>query len=62
VNWFLGDIGASFEQIENWPMTVTTLGAGSQLEFDADVIFQAKVSKRSTFNTIQPRKMVKNTA
>jgi hypothetical protein len=60
--WFLGDVGAAFEQIENWPLTVTTLGAGSQLEFDLDVIFQAKVSKRSTFSTVQPRKVVKCTA
>ena len=60
-NWFLGDIGGAFEQIENWPLTVTTMGAGSQLEFDNDVIFQSKVSKRSTFNTKQPRKMVKCT-
>ena len=58
-NWFIGDIGAAFEQIENWPLTVNTLGAGSQLEFDNDVIFQSRVSKRSTFNTKQPRKMVK---
>jgi hypothetical protein len=61
-NWYIGDIGRAFEQIENWPMTVTTLGAGSQMEFDLDVIFQAKVSKRSTFNTKQPRAMVQNTA
>jgi hypothetical protein len=60
--WFLGDIGKAFEQIENWPLTVTTLGAGSQLEFDQDVVFQSKVSKRSTFNTKQPRAMVKCTA
>lgn len=61
-DWFIGDIGASFEQIENWPLTVTTLGAGSQLEFDQDIVFQSRVSKRSTFNTKQPRKMLKNTA
>jgi hypothetical protein len=60
-NWFIGDIGAAFEQIENWPMTVATLGGGSQIDFDRDVIFQAKVSKRSTFNTVQPRRMVKCT-
>ncbi|AWM41757.1 hypothetical protein GobsT_71400 [Gemmata obscuriglobus] len=60
--WFIGDIGAAFEQIENWPLTVTTMGAGSQLEFDQDIIFQSKVSKRSTFSTVQPRKMVKCTA
>lgn len=60
--WFAGDISKAFEQIENWPLTVTTLGAGSQLEFDQDVVFQSKVSKRSTFNTKQPRKMVKCTA
>lgn len=60
--WFVGDIGKAFEQIENWPMTVVTMGAGSQLEFDNDIVFQSKVSKRSTFNTVNPRKMVKNTA
>ena len=60
--WFAGDIGGAFEQIENWPLTVTTLGAQSQLEFDNDIVFQSKVSKRSTFSTKQPRKMVKNTA
>ncbi len=59
--WYLGDIGAAFEQIENWPLTVATLGAGSQTEFDLDVIFQAKVSKRSTFNTLNPRKVIQNT-
>ncbi len=57
--WFIGDIGRAFEQIENWPLTVTAIGAGSQLEFDNDVIFQSKVSKRSTFSTRQPRAMVK---
>ena len=61
--WFLGDIGAAFEQIEDaWPLTVATLGAGSQREFDTDTVFQCKVSKRSTFNTKQPRKMIQNTA
>lgn len=57
--WFIGDISKAFEQIENWPLTVTTMGAGSQLEFDNDVVFQSKVSKRSTFNTKQPRAMVR---
>jgi hypothetical protein len=60
--WFLGDVAETVEEIENWPLTVATLGAGSQLEFDADVVFQSKVSKRSTFNTKQPRKCVKCTA
>lgn len=60
--WFSGDISKAFEQIENWPLTVATLGAGSQLEFDQDIVFQSKVSKRSTFNTKQPRAMNKNTA
>lgn len=62
VNWFLGDLSAAFEQIENWPLTVTTLGAGSQLEFDSDIIFQAKVSKRSTYSTVNPRKVIKCTS
>ncbi|AMV27556.1 hypothetical protein VT84_24355 [Gemmata sp. SH-PL17] len=57
--WFMGDVGRAFEQIENWPLTVTAIGAGSQLEFDNDIIFQSKVSKRSTFSTRQPRAMVK---
>jgi len=60
-SWFVGDISASFEQIENWPLTVTTLGGQSQMDFDFDVMFQTKVSKRSTFNTVAPRKMVKCT-
>lgn len=61
-NWFVGDLSAAFEQIENWPLTVTTLGGQSQMDFDFDVIFQTKASKRSTFNTVQPRKMIKCTA
>ena len=60
-NWFIGDLSKAFEQLENWPLTVTTLGGGSQPDFDADIIFQTKVSKRSTFNTKQPRKMVQCT-
>lgn len=60
--WYAGDIGSAFEQIENWPMTVTTAPANSEKEFENDIIFRSKVSKRATFNTKQPRAVVRCTA
>ena len=60
--WFMGDISAAFEEIVNWPLQVLQLGAGSQDEFKRDIVMQFRADKRSTFNTKQPRKMVKCTA
>jgi len=57
--WYIGDIAAAFEQIENWPLQVTNIGAGNLDEFKRDVVFQIKASKRATFVTKNPRKMVK---
>lgn len=56
--WFLGDLTAAFEYIENWPIQVLSLGAGSHDEFHRDIVAQFRADERGTFNTKQPRKMV----
>jgi len=60
--WWLGDLAAAFEYVENWPMQVLTLGSGSHDEFHRDIVAQFRADERGTFFTKQPRKMVKSTA
>ncbi len=42
--WFLGNFRDQFIWLENWPITVTSLGAGSEADFSRDIVAQFKVS------------------
>jgi hypothetical protein len=60
-HWWLGDLSAAFEYVENWPLQVLNLGAGSHDEFHRDIVAQFRADERGTFNTRQPRKIVLST-
>jgi hypothetical protein len=59
--WFLGDFRRAFAYMENWPITVTQSGAGSEAEFNQDVVMRFKASERGAAAVINPRYVVKNT-
>jgi hypothetical protein len=59
--WFAGDIEKAFEYIENLAPEVTTAPAGSEAEFTKDIVLRTKVREMGTYNTRQPRAMVKAT-
>lgn len=61
VNWWLGDLSAAFEYMENWPLQVLSLGSGSHDEFHRDIVAQFRADEMGTFNTKQPRKVVLST-
>ena len=42
--WYFGDFAGQFVWHENWPISVETIGADSQLSFDRDIVMQARVS------------------
>lgn len=59
--WFLGDFRRAFAYMENWPITVTQSGAGSEADFNQDVVMRFKASERGAAAVINPRYVVKNT-
>ncbi len=59
--WFLGDFRRAFAYMENWPITVTQSGAGSEADFSQDVVMRFKASERGAAAVINPRYVVKNT-
>lgn len=61
-DWFFGDVAKAFVYQEAWPMEVKSMGAGTQVEFDRDIIQQHKVSEFGAYGTREPRAMVKSTA
>ncbi len=60
-HWWLGDLSAAFEYVENWPLQVLNLSTGSHDEFHRDIVAQFRADERGTFNTKQPRKVVLST-
>lgn len=60
--WYMGDITKAFAYIENWPLAVLSMGAGSHDEFTRDIVQQFRVSERGAYATMQPRAIVKCTA
>lgn len=59
--WFLGDFAKAFAYMENWPITVTQSPAGSEADFNSDVVVRFKASERGAAAVLNPRYMVKNT-
>lgn len=53
--WYLGDFPRAFEYLENWPLTVETMGPGSYAGWDADVEFGIKVSEKGVVAIRDPR-------
>ena len=60
-SWFLGSPSRAFAYMENWPITVVQQGAGSEDEFNRDIVFKVKASERGAYATVEPRLMVKST-
>jgi hypothetical protein len=59
--WFVGDFRRAFAYMENWPITVTQSGAGSEADFNQDIVMRFKASERGAAAVINPRYVVKNT-
>ena len=59
--WFMGDFRRAFAYMENWPITVTQSGTGSEADFSQDVVMRFKASERGAAAVINPRYVVKNT-
>jgi hypothetical protein len=59
--WFVGDFRKAFAYMENWPITVTQSGAGSEADFNQDIVMRFKASERGAAAVINPRYVVKNT-
>jgi hypothetical protein len=57
--WYVGDIAKAVEWREVWPVTMVTMGAGTQKEFDQDIVQQFKASGMGAFSVKQPRKLLK---
>ncbi len=53
--WYMGDFPRAFEYLENWPLTVETLGADTLLGFTRDVVFGVKVSEKGVIAIKDPR-------
>ena len=53
--WYMGDFARAFEYLENWPLTVETLGADTLLGFTRDVVFGVKVSEKGVIAVKDPR-------
>ncbi len=53
--WYMGDFARAFEYLENWPLTVETLGADTLLGFTRDVVFGVKVSEKGVVAVKDPR-------
>ena len=59
--WFIGDFRKAFAYMENWPITVTQSPAGSEAEFNQDIVVRFKASERGAAAVINPRYVVKST-
>lgn len=59
--WFVGDFRKAFAYMENWPITITQSGVGSEADFNQDIVMRFKASERGAAAVINPRYVVKNT-
>jgi len=59
--WFVGDFKKAFAYMENWPITVTQSAAGSEADFNQDIVVRFKASERGAAAVLNPRLVVKNT-
>ena len=61
-DWFFGDLAQAFEYIQNWAPEVKQIGAGTQLEFEKDIVQQYRFSEYGNYGTKNPRKVAKASA
>lgn len=59
--WFLGSFKRAFVYRENYPLTISTQGAGTPDEFDRDVLFSIKAAERGVMAVQEPRFVIKCT-
>lgn len=59
--WFVGDFNKAFAYMENWPITVTQSPAGSEADFNQDIVVRFKASERGAAAVLNPRYVVKCT-
>jgi hypothetical protein len=57
--WLIGNFQKAFAYMENWGITVTRSGAGSEGDFTNDYIVRYKASERGTPAVLNPRYVVK---
>ena len=60
--WYMGNFAKAFAYMENWPITVTHSTAGSEADFNQDIVVRFKASERGTPAVLNPRYVVKCTA
>jgi len=58
--WFMGQFDKAFAYMENWPLTVAAAAAGSDAEFNNDIVAQFKASERGAAAVVDPRFVVKS--
>ncbi|MCF0233670.1 MAG: hypothetical protein HUK22_01675 [Thermoguttaceae bacterium] len=57
--WYIGDFSRAFAYMENWPITVSSSGVGSEAEFSQDVVARFKASERGAVAVLDPRRVVR---
>ncbi len=61
-SWFMVNPRAGVRRYYNWDVTPQQRGAGTEAEFNRDVVQQYRISWKDAVSVIQPRVMQKNTA
>lgn len=60
--WYFGNPAKAFGYFSNWDIVTATQGAGSEDEFNRDIVMKFKASERGAAATLEPRLMVKATS
>lgn len=60
-HWYIADLAKAFVYMENWPITLSQQGAGSEDEFNRDIVVKFKASERGAYFVKNPRYVIKNT-
>ena len=58
---FLGDISQAVCYMENWPLQLSSMGAGSEDEFNRDIVAKFKASERGAAYVREPRALARGT-
>ncbi len=58
VKWFIGQPKKAFRWMQNWDFTTAQAGAGSEPEFDRDIVQQYKGSYRGVCAVVDPHYMI----
>lgn len=60
-DWFIGDFKKALAWMENWGIAVVQASAGTEAEFERDVVARYKASERGVAVVTDPRYLQKNT-